>query len=135
MTRSSAHPNPPPQGIRPSTFFTGHMVGHAMFGEPFDVQLSEFIRPHIQAAIDSFENHINPEDKPLLHAEKTLIVMEGPQFSTRAESNMYRSFGGDIINMSSIPEAKLAREAELRCVAFSLRTFVPPTDSLLAVTH
>lgn len=87
-----------------------------MFGEPFDVQLSNFIRPHIQLAIDTFENHINPEDKPRLHADKTLIVMEGPQFSTRAESNMYRMFGGDIINMSSIPEAKLAREAEMRFV-------------------
>lgn len=90
------------------------MVGHAMFGEPFDVQLSKFILPHIQSSIDSFETHANPADKPLLHNDKTLIVMEGPQFSTRAESNMYRGFGGDIINMSSIPEAKLAREAELR---------------------
>ncbi|KAK4704744.1 5'-methylthioadenosine phosphorylase, partial [Phenoliferia sp. Uapishka_3] len=101
------------KGIRPSTYFDGSMVGHAMFGEPFDVQLSKFILPHIQSAIDSFDNHINPSDKPLLHNDKTLIVMEGPQFSTRAESNMYRGFGGDIINMSSIPEAKLAREAEL----------------------
>lgn len=89
------------------------MVAHAMFGEPFDVQLSHFIRPHVQAALDSFKGHANPEDKPRLHVDKTLIVMEGPQFSTRAESNMYRMFGGDIINMSSIPEAKLAREAEL----------------------
>lgn len=85
-----------------------------MFGDPFDTQLTQFILPHVQAAIDSFENHANPADKPRLHNEKTLIVMEGPQFSTRAESNMYRGYGGDIINMSSIPEAKLAREAELR---------------------
>jgi 5'-methylthioadenosine phosphorylase len=92
------------------------MVGHAMFGEPFDKQLSEFIVPHIEEAINSFPDHINPRDVPRLHKERTLVVMEGPQFSTRAESNMYRSFGGDIINMSSIPEAKLAREAELRCV-------------------
>lgn len=104
------------QGIRPSTFFDGTLVGHAMFGEPFDVQLSKFIVPHIEEAIASFPSHINPADVPRLHKERTLIVMEGPQFSTRAESNMYRMFGGDIINMSSIPEAKLAREAELRCV-------------------
>lgn len=84
-----------------------------MFGEPMDVQLSDFIRPHIQSALDSFPAHSNPNDKPVLHADKTLVVMEGPQFSTRAESKMYRGFGGDIINMSSIPEAKLAREAEL----------------------
>lgn len=87
-----------------------------MFGEPFDIQLSQFILPHIQQAIDSFPDHMNPEDVPRLHKDRTLIVMEGPQFSTRAESNMYRQIGGDIINMSSIPEAKLAREAELRCV-------------------
>lgn len=93
------------------------MVGHAMFGEPFDQQLSNFIVPHIQEAIKSFPDHLDPEDIPRLHKDRTLVVMEGPQFSTRAESNMYRAFGGDIINMSSIPEAKLAREAELRCVA------------------
>ena len=48
-----------------------------------------------------------------LHTGKTIICMEGPQFSTRAESKMYRMLGGDIINMSVLPEAKLAREAEL----------------------
>lgn len=91
------------------------MVGHAMFGEPFDVQLSKFIIPHIEQSIAAFPSHLNPDDVPRLHQDRTLIVMEGPQFSTRAESNMYRQIGGDIINMSSIPEAKLAREAELRC--------------------
>lgn len=89
------------------------MVAHAMFGDPFSNSLTAFIRPLIQSAIDTFPSHSNPADKPLLHHDKTLIVMEGPQFSTRAESLMYRGFGGDIINMSSIPEAKLAREAEL----------------------
>ncbi|GAA5950412.1 hypothetical protein JCM21900_003727 [Sporobolomyces salmonicolor] len=101
------------KGIRRSTFFDQTMVGHAMFGEPFDVQLRQFILPHIKDAINSFPGHINPADEPRLHEKKTLVVMEGPQFSTRAESNMYRLWGGDIINMSAIPEAKLAREAEL----------------------
>lgn len=89
------------------------MVGHTMFGDPFDKQLSDFLVPHIESAIKSFPSHINPDDVPRLHKDRTLVVMEGPQFSTRAESNMYRQWGGDIINMSSIPEAKLAREAEL----------------------
>jgi 5'-methylthioadenosine phosphorylase len=44
--------------------------------------------------------------------------MEGPQFSTRAESVMYRQWGADLINMSVLPEAKLAREAEIRRVSF-----------------
>ena len=48
-----------------------------------------------------------------LHTDKTVICMEGPQFSTRAESVMYRSWGADLINMSALPESKLAREAEL----------------------
>jgi len=48
-----------------------------------------------------------------LHDRGTIICMEGPQFSTRAESHMYRSWGGSVINMSALPEAKLAREAEL----------------------
>ena len=85
-----------------------------MFGEPFSVPLSQFILPHIKDAINSFPGHINPSDEPRLHDKKTLVVMEGPQFSTRAESTMYRAWGGDIINMSSIPESKLAREAELK---------------------
>ncbi|BGP14871.1 hypothetical protein JCM10213_003773 [Rhodosporidiobolus nylandii] len=101
------------KSIRPSTYFDGSMVGHAMFGEPFDVSLREFIVPHIKEAINSFPEHINPADEPRLHDKKTLVVMEGPQFSTRAESLMYRQWGGDIINMSAIPESKLAREAEL----------------------
>ncbi len=48
-----------------------------------------------------------------MHRDKCLICMEGPAFSTRAESNMYRMLGGDIINMSVLPEAKLAMEAEI----------------------
>jgi len=51
-----------------------------------------------------------------LFSGKCIVCMEGPQFSTRAESVMYRQWGGDLINMSVLPEAKLAREAELRRV-------------------
>ncbi|GAA5893725.1 hypothetical protein JCM8208_001228 [Rhodotorula glutinis] len=101
------------KGIRPSTYFDTTMVGHAMFGEPFDVELRQFIVPLVKEAINTFPDHINPSDEPRLHDKKTLVVMEGPQFSTRAESNMYRMWGGDIINMSAVPESKLAREAEL----------------------
>jgi 5'-methylthioadenosine phosphorylase len=103
------------KGIRPSTFFDGSQVAHAMFGDPFDNSLSAFLLPHIEDAIKSFTEHANPNDPPKLHSGKTLVVMEGPQFSTRAESNMYRAWGADVINMSSLPESKLAREAELRC--------------------
>ncbi|KAF9408610.1 S-methyl-5-thioadenosine phosphorylase [Podila epigama] len=90
------------KGIRPSTFFEQGLVAHAMFADPFSAELEQVIwdKRHVIEGGD-------------FHRKKTLICMEGPQFSTRAESHMYRSFGGDLINMSVLPEAKLAREAEI----------------------
>ncbi|KAF9191036.1 hypothetical protein BGZ51_007869 [Haplosporangium sp. Z 767] len=88
--------------IRPSSFFEDGLVAHAMFADPFSSVLEEVIWAQ-RAVVEGAE----------FHRQKTLICMEGPQFSTRAESHMYRSFGGDLINMSVLPEAKLAREAEI----------------------
>lgn len=100
------------KGIRPASFFQGTgLVGHAMFGDPFDGQLVGLITPLVKEILAAEDGR-----DVRLHTEKCVVVMEGPQFSTRAESNMYRAWGGDIINMSTLPEAKLAREAELRCV-------------------
>ncbi|KAG0251433.1 hypothetical protein BG011_007608 [Mortierella polycephala] len=90
------------KGIRPSTFFEDGLVAHAMFADPFSAVLEEVIWAQ-RAVVEDAD----------FHRQKTLICMEGPQFSTRAESNMYRSFGADLINMSVLPEAKLAREAEI----------------------
>ncbi|KAF9508255.1 hypothetical protein BS47DRAFT_240260 [Hydnum rufescens UP504] len=105
------------KGIRPASFFDGtSVVAHAMFGDPFDTQLVNFITPLIKEALAS--------EKRQLHLDKTVVCMEGPQFSTRAESLMYRAWGGDIINMSVIPEAKLAREAELRWDLFPSPRYV-----------
>lgn len=106
------------KGIRPSTFFEKGFVAHAMFGEPFDLKLNELIANAIPSS-GFLEGENNA--KPTLHTKKhtndnedlTIICMEGPQFSTRAESKLYRSWGGSIINMSVLPEAKLAREAEI----------------------
>jgi len=86
---------------RPSTFFEDGLVVHAMFGDPFSSSLSDLI----------WSKH-SVLDIPF-HRDRTLICMEGPAFSTRAESLMYRQWGADIINMSVLPEAKLAREAEI----------------------
>ncbi|KAJ1496895.1 hypothetical protein HMI54_014062 [Coelomomyces lativittatus] len=58
-------------------------------------------------------DHMRSHTDIPFHANKTLVCIEGPSFSTRAESHMYRLLGGDIISMSVIPEAKLAREAEI----------------------
>ena len=90
------------KGIRASTFFDEGLVVHATFGDPFTDHLADivFAKAGVLEGVK-------------MHRDKTLVVMEGPVFSTRAESNMYRQWGGDIINMSSIPEAKLACEAEI----------------------
>jgi 5'-methylthioadenosine phosphorylase len=90
------------KGIRDSTFYENGVVGHVMFADPFTPELSNII--------DKVQQSLNG---PKFHLNKTLVCMEGPQFSTRAESHMYRSLGAHIINMSAIPEAKLAKEAEI----------------------
>ncbi|KAI8904289.1 nucleoside phosphorylase domain-containing protein [Gorgonomyces haynaldii] len=90
------------KGIRKSTFFEDGVVGHVQFGDPFTLQLTELIYKTAET-VEGLRTHYN----------KTLICMEGPQFSTRAESHLYRSWGCDIINMSVIPESKLAAEAEI----------------------
>jgi 5'-methylthioadenosine phosphorylase len=92
------------KGIRPFTFFEGGMVGHVGFGDPFDTKLAKIV---------SRCGHSLEGEGVTLHDKGLLICMEGPQFSTRAESNLYRSWGGSVINMSALPEAKLAREAEI----------------------
>jgi 5'-methylthioadenosine phosphorylase len=92
------------KGIRPFTFFEGGVVGHVGFADPFDAGLAGVVQ-RCAAAMQG--------EGVTMHAKGTVVCMEGPQFSTRAESNMYRAWGGSVINMSALPEAKLAREAEL----------------------
>ncbi|KAI9476190.1 MAG: nucleoside phosphorylase domain-containing protein [Benjaminiella poitrasii] len=91
------------RGLRPSTFFGEGVVAHAVFADPFHAGLADLIASHAKSLEFGAE----------LHRNKTAVCMEGPAFSTRAESHMYRSWGGDVINMSALPEAKLAREAEI----------------------
>jgi len=86
---------------RPSTFFGDGLVAHVAFGDPFCPQLSELLG---DAANDT---------EAKVHRGGTYLVMEGPAFSTRAESNLYRSWGASVIGMTALPEAKLAREAEM----------------------
>ncbi|CDH52795.1 methylthioadenosine phosphorylase [Lichtheimia corymbifera JMRC:FSU:9682] len=91
------------RGLRPSTFFGNGVVAHALFAEPFHKGIADLV----------YEQRHVLEFNSTLHRNKTAVCMEGPQFSTKAESHMYRSWGADIINMSALPEAKLAREAEI----------------------
>ena len=85
-----------------------------MFGDPFSNKLVGWLEERVRKALDLEGRGVK------LFTDKTIVCMEGPQFSTRAESNMYRQWGGDLINMSVLPEAKLAREAELRFVFFPI---------------
>ncbi|QPG73429.1 S-methyl-5-thioadenosine phosphorylase [Brettanomyces nanus] len=99
------------KGIRKSTFFERGFVAHAGFGEPFDPKLNKIIGNHCSDILegDGVRLHTKETEK----RDVTLVCMEGPAFSTRAESQLYKSWGGAVINMSCIPEAKLAREAEI----------------------
>ncbi len=86
---------------RVSTFFGEGIVAHIAFAEPFCTKLSRVLYESAKEAGAS------------VHTKGTFVVMEGPAFSTRAESRLYRSWGADIIGMTALPEAKLAREAEI----------------------
>ena len=86
---------------RSNTFFENDMVVHIAFADPFCAHTSHMV---VHAAQDLGVN---------VHPGGTMVVMEGPAFSTRAESSMYRSWGADLIGMTALPEAKLAREAEI----------------------
>jgi len=85
---------------RASTFFDNGIVAHIGLADPFCPGLSNILY-EVSAS------------KYATHKGGTYICMEGPQFSTRAESNVYRKLGFDIIGMTALPEARLAREAEM----------------------
>jgi 5'-methylthioadenosine phosphorylase len=86
---------------RVSTFFGEGLVAHVSFADPVCPQLSEVVRKScVQLGVDVAKGG-------------TYLCMEGPAFSTKAESNVYRSWGMDVIGMTNLQEAKLAREAEI----------------------
>ena len=95
---------------RISTFFGNGLVAHLIFGNPV---CSELIEALTQAAEKNKIRH---------HTGGTYVCIEGPLFSTRAESNMYRQFDASVIGMTNIQEAKLAREAELCFATIALTT-------------
>ncbi len=86
---------------RVNSFFGGGIVAHIQFSEPFCPQLRQVL---YRAAVEAGAN---------AHPGGTYVVMEGPAFSTKAESHLHRSWGADVIGMTALPEAKLAREAEI----------------------
>ena len=88
-------------GKRPSTFFGEGVVGHVQFSDPVCADVSEVLFKAAETV------------GATTHRGGTYICIEGPHFSTRAESNIYRSWGVDVIGMTNISEARLAREAEI----------------------
>jgi len=93
-----------------STFFGRGVVAHVQFADPFCAPLSRALVDAAQAS------------GALVHAGGTYVCMEGPAFSTRAESHLYRSWGAHVIGMTNLQEAKLAREAELCFATLALAT-------------
>ena len=98
---------------RVSTFFGSGIVGHITFGDPVCGELAKVLA----SAIES----LNLPDITL-HRGGTYVCMEGPAFSTKAESHLYRSWGATVIGMTNLPEAKLAREAEIAYATLALVT-------------
>jgi len=95
---------------RPDTFFGNGVVGHVAFADP------------ICAGAAMLMSEAGREAGANVHVGGVYICIEGPQFSTRAESNLYRSWGVDVIGMTNVQEAKLAREAEICYVTMALVT-------------
>ena len=87
--------------LRTSTFFGDGIVAHVAFGDPVCTTVAETFTAACKSEAISVKSG------------GTYVCMEGPQFSTRAESNLYRSWGADVIGMTNLQEAKLAREAEI----------------------
>ena len=98
---------------RISTFFGEGLVAHIAFGDPVCPNLAKLVTD----AVDSLELA-----DVTLHRGGTYVCMEGPAFSTKAESNLYRSWGATVIGMTNLPEAKLAREAEIAYATLALVT-------------
>jgi 5'-methylthioadenosine phosphorylase len=95
---------------RVDTFFGDGIVAHIGFGDPVCDEMMKVVRGACKAADVSAK------------LGGTYVCMEGPQFSTKAESNVYRSWGADVIGMTNLQEAKLAREAEICYVTIAMVT-------------
>ena len=98
---------------RPQSFFGDGCVAHVSLADPFCLRLSDLLAIAAEAAIPPGHH---------LHRGGTYLCMEGPAFSTRAESELYRSWGCSVIGMTNHTEARLAREAELAYASLSMVT-------------
>ncbi len=98
------------RGVRPATFFGNGIVVHVALADPFCSDFRSMVREATKNC------------GATVHYDGTLVCMEGPQFSTRAESFMYRDLGANLVGMTALPEAKLAREASMCYATLALAT-------------
>jgi 5'-methylthioadenosine phosphorylase len=118
---------------RARSFFEGlGVVAHVGFSDPIDAALSDLL---YRATVEAGAR---------VHRGGTYVCIEGPQFSTRAESNLFRSWGASVIGMTNLPEARLAREAQLPYATLALvtdydcwKTDEPPVavEHIIALLH
>ncbi len=117
---------------RASTFFDGPVVAHVSMADP----VCACLQSELASACAKADIHT--------HQGGSYLVMQGPQFSSRAESNLYRSWGMDVIGMTNLPEAKLAREAEICYATVAMSTDYDcwheeeddvSVESIIAVMH
>ncbi|MBC7539891.1 MAG: S-methyl-5'-thioadenosine phosphorylase [Bacteriovorax sp.] len=98
------------KGKRDRTFYNNGFVGHVSVAEPVDMQLQKMI---VDACVEVGVKH---------GSGGSYICIEGPQFSTKAESNIYRSFGASVIGMTNVPESYLAKEAGMAYASIAMVT-------------
>jgi 5'-methylthioadenosine phosphorylase len=123
------------KGLKETTYFgdmvLGNLVGHMSMGEPINMDIFPILKNIIKKA-SSLDHQAQDKNQNLeskkykSHFDKTYICMEGPNFSTRAESKMYQVWGADIIGMTNFPEYALAKEANILYVPMC---FVTDYDS------
>lgn len=101
---------------RVPTFFDDGMAVHAEFAQPYCATLRERLTKVAAASADLKKSETK------VHSKGTYVCMEGPEFSTVAEANMHRAWGGDLIGMTAMPEGRLAREAEMCCALVAFPT-------------
>jgi 5'-methylthioadenosine phosphorylase len=95
------------------TFFEDGLAAHVPLADP--------VCPVLREALAAAAGEVLSADEPW-HRDGTYVCIEGPQFSTRAESNLYRSWGASVVGMTNLPEARLAREAELAYASLAMAT-------------
>ncbi|MBA4255324.1 MAG: S-methyl-5'-thioadenosine phosphorylase [Polaromonas sp.] len=107
---------------RASSFFGQGAVAHVSMAQPVCAATADALGRAVQQVLAQEQAHTGADPGVTLHKGGTYVCMEGPQFSSLAESQMYRTLGGGVIGMTNLPEAKLAREAQMAYATLAMVT-------------